>query len=154
MKIALFPGSFDPITKGHQSIVNRALPLFDKIIIGIGYNSTKKTLFSLEERKKWAELTFKNNPKIEVSTYEGLTVNYCKEVNAKYILRGLRNVNDFTFENNIAMMNMDMDNAVETIFLCTIPKFSAINSSIVRDIILNKGNASQFIPEEIKQYFC
>jgi pantetheine-phosphate adenylyltransferase len=148
-KVAVFPGSFDPVTKGHQSIIVRALPLFDKIIVAIGINSQKKYLFSLEQRKKWLEETFSGHSKIEIQTYEGLTVNFCRKINAQYILRGLRNPADFEFERNISQMNQSMEPNIETIFLVTCPEYSAINSTIVRDIISNKGNAKQFVPDEI-----
>ena len=150
MKIAIFPGSFDPITKGHQDIIERALPLFDKIIIAIGKNSAKKYHFSLEERTQFIELTFNNNPKIEVISYTGLTIDFCKSVNANYILRGIRNSADYMYENSIAQMNKAMDNDIETIFMPTIPELAAINSTIVRDILINGGNVEQFVPAAIK----
>ena len=150
MRIAVFPGSFDPITLGHQNIIERALPLFDKIIVAIGENSMKKYHFSLEQRKAFIELTFENIEKIEVATYTGLTIEFCNKVNAKYILRGLRNIADYTYENSIAQMNHSMNNNIETIFISTIPELSAINSTIVRDIIINGGDASQFVPAGIK----
>ncbi len=150
MKIAVFPGSFDPITLGHQDIITRAIPLFDKIIVAIGQNSLKKYHFSLEQRTQFINDTFSNNPTIEVSTYNGLTVDYCKEVNANFILRGIRNNADYTYENSIAQMNKAMNNNIEAIFMSTIPALSAINSTIVRDIIINGGDASQFVPAEIK----
>ena len=150
MKIAIFPGSFDPITKGHQDIIERALPLFDKIIIAIGKNSAKKYHFSLEERTQFIELTFNNNPKIEVISYTGLTIDFCKSVNANYILRGIRNSGDYMYENSIAQMNKAMDNDIETIFMPTIPELAAINSTIVRDILINGGNVEQFVPTAIK----
>jgi len=150
MKIAVFPGSFDPITKGHQDIIERALPLFDKIIVAIGTNSAKKYYFSLEQRTEFINLTFNNNSKIEVLTYKGLTIDFCKSVNANYILRGLRNSADYMYENNIAQMNKAMDNNIETIYIPTIPKLAAINSTIVRDILINGGNVEQFVPSPIK----
>ncbi len=153
MKIALFPGSFDPITKGHYDIIQRISPLFDKIVVGIGTNSSKKYLFSIEQRMNWIKKTFKENPKIEVKSYSGLTIDFCKEINAKHIIRGLRNVADYNFESSIAQMNFDMENSIETIFLQTTPTLSAINSTIVRDIIRNNGNAAQFVPENIKSDF-
>ena len=153
MKIALFPGSFDPITIGHEDIIRRALPLFDKIIIGIGVNTNKKYLFSLEQRTAWIKKVFENDEKIEVLSYEGLTISCCKKINATTIIRGLRNSSDYNYESNIAQMNQQLDAAVETIFLQTSPHLSAINSSIVRDIIINKGNASKFIPNAINQSF-
>jgi len=150
MKIAVFPGSFDPITRGHQNIIERAMPLFDKIIVAIGENSMKKYHFSLEQRTKFIHLTFKNNPNIEIENYNSLTIEFCKKVNASYILRGIRNSNDYNYENSIAQMNKAMDNSIETIFIPTIPELSAINSTIVRDIIINEGDPSEFIPEAIK----
>jgi pantetheine-phosphate adenylyltransferase len=150
MKIAVFPGSFDPITIGHQNIIERALPLFDKIIVAIGINSSKKYHFSLEKRTEFIQLTFKNNPKVEVLTYEGLTINFCKTVDARFILRGIRNGADYIYENNIAQMNKAMEKDIETIYLSTIPALSAINSTIVRDIIINNGDASQFVPAVLK----
>lgn len=153
MNIALFPGSFDPITKGHQSVILRSLPLFDKIVVAIGNNSSKKYLYSLEQRTHWINKTFKGESKIEVTTYSGLTIDYCKEIGAKYILRGLRNTADFNFENGIGQMNKAMNDDIETIFMLTTPELSAINSTIVRDIIINDGNASKFVPEEIKMDF-
>lgn len=151
MKIAVFPGSFDPITKGHQDIINRSLPLFDKVIVAIGINSTKKYHFNLEKRKELITKSFKNNPKIKIDTYNGLTIDYCNSVNSNYIIRGIRNVTDYNYENNIAQMNKAMNNQIETIFIPTLPEFSAINSTIVRDILINGGNIDQFIPTEIKE---
>lgn len=146
MKIAVFPGSFDPITKGHQDIIERVSPLFDKIIVAIGINSTKKYHFNLETRQEFITKTFENNPKIEVATYNGLTIDFCKNVNANYIVRGVRNVTDYNYENGIAQMNKAMENDIETLFIPTIPTLSAINSTIVRDILVNGGDISQFIP--------
>ncbi len=148
-KIAVFPGSFDPITKGHESIINRAIPLFDKIIVAVGINSEKKYFYSLEKRIQSLEVVFKNQPKVEIASYSGLTVDFCKKVNAKYILRGLRTSSDFEFERAIAQMNKSMMNEVETIFMLTTPEFSAISSSIVRDIIRNGGDATQFVPNGV-----
>lgn len=149
MKIAIFPGSFDPITLGHQNIVERALPLFDKIIVAIGINTLKKYHFTTEDRINFIKLTFNNNPKIEITTYQGLTVNFCKQQNANYILRGIRNANDYSYENPIAQMNKAMENGIETIFMTTIPELSAINSTIIRDILINGGNVNPFIPKEL-----
>ena len=148
-KIAIFPGSFSPFTVGHQSVVNRALPLFDKIIISIGINSEKNQYFSIEERLQWIKDVYGNNPKIEIKFYEGLTVNFCKKENANYILRGLRDSHDFKFEKGIAQMNKDLNKEVETIFIITPPEISHISSSIIRDIIKNGGDVSKFIPKEI-----
>ena len=148
-KIAVFPGSFSPFTIGHKSIIDRALPLFDKILIAIGINSEKKQYFSIEERMRWIKAVYKDNPKIEIKFYEGLTVDFCKKENAKFILRGLRNSHDFKFEKNTAQMNKDLNNDVETVFLITPPDISHISSTIIRDIIKNGGDVSRFIPKEI-----
>ena len=148
-KIAIFPGSFSPFTIGHQSIVDRALPLFDKIVISIGINSEKPEYFSIEERMQWIKDVYANNPKIEVKKYKGLTVDFCRKENANYILRGLRDSHDFKFEKNIAHMNKELNPNIETIFIITPPKISHISSSIIRDIIKNGGDISKFIPKEI-----
>jgi pantetheine-phosphate adenylyltransferase len=147
--IALFPGSFDPFTIGHESVVRRALPLFDKIIVAIGYNSAKSGFFPLEKRIKWIEEIFKGEKKIEVQSYEGLTANFCRKVGAKYLLRGLRTAADFEYERAIAQMNNMLDNDIETVFLLTKPEHSPISSTIVREIIRHGGNASQFVPKQI-----
>lgn len=149
MKIALFPGSFDPITKGHEDIVKRAIPLFDKIIVAIGQNSSKIYHFTSEKRKAFISDTFKNFPTVEVKEYSGLTVDFCKKENAQYILRGLRNPSDFEFEKSIAQMNRAMVPEIETVLILTAPEYSAISSTIVRDILKNGGNARQFVPEAI-----
>lgn len=148
-RIALFPGSFDPITKGHESIVLRALPLFEKIIIAIGVNDQKKGFFSLKHRCEWIKQVFKDYPKVEVITYEGLTVDLCKRLHIRYIIRGLRTSADFEFERSIGQMNKKMLPDLETVFLLTTPEYTALNSYIVRDIIRNGGDADQFIPEGI-----
>jgi pantetheine-phosphate adenylyltransferase len=148
-KIAIFPGSFDPFTIGHESIVRRALPLFDEIIIAIGYNSTKMGFFSLEKRDKWINQVFADEKKISVAKYEGLTVDFCKKNNANYILRGLRTSADFEFERGIGQMNKKLFPEIETIFYLTTPEHTPINSSIVRDIFKHGGDVSQFIPKQI-----
>ena len=148
-KIAIFPGSFSPFTIGHQSVINRALPLFDKIVISIGINAEKPQYFSVEERVQWIKNVYNNNPKIDVKQYKGLTVDFCKKENANYILRGLRDSHDFKFEKNIAHMNKELNSNIETIFIITPPKISHISSSIIRDIIKNGGDVSKFIPKEI-----
>lgn len=148
-KTALFPGSFDPITKGHESIILRALPLFDKIIVAIGINEQKKSFFPLEERKGWIQKVFADHPKVEVITYEGLTVNLCQKLDARYIIRGLRTSADFEFERSIGQMNKKMLPDIETVFLLTTPEYTALNSYIVRDIIRHGGDASSFIPEQV-----
>ena len=148
-RIAVFPGSFSPFTLGHKSVVDRSLPLFDKIIIAIGINSDKNEYFSIEEREKWIQDIYKDNPKIEVQFYEGLTVDFCEKAEAKYILRGLRDSNDFKYEKNIAQTNKNLNPKLETIFIITPPKMSHISSTIMRDIIKNGGDVSQFLPKEI-----
>ena len=149
-KIVIFPGSFSPFTLGHQSIVDRALPLFDKIIISIGVNADKNEYFSIDEREQWIKSVYKNNPKIEVKRYEELTVDFCDKIGAKYILRGLRNSHDFKYEKNIAQTNKDLNPDIETIFIIGPAKFSHISSTIIRDIIKNGGDISKFIPKEIE----
>lgn len=149
-KIAVFPGSFSPFTKGHQSIVNRALPLFDEIIISVGINSSKNDYFSIQEKVQWIENVFAKEDKVKVMRYEGLTIDHCIDVKANYILRGLRDSHDFKYEKGIAQMNHSMQNNIETIFIITESKYSHISSTLVRDIIKNGGDVSQFVPEEIK----
>ncbi|MCF8230820.1 MAG: pantetheine-phosphate adenylyltransferase [Bacteroidales bacterium] len=149
MKIAVFPGSFDPITIGHESIIRRALPLFDKIIVAIGENSEKKNLFCLEKRIEWLNKTFSGIDQIEVDSFQGLTVDYCRSVNARYILRGLRTSADFEFERSVGQVNKQMYNEVETIFMLTTPEQTAVNSSVVRDIFKHGGDIRPFIPSAI-----
>lgn len=147
--IAVFPGSFDPVTRGHESIVQRALPLFDSIIVAIGSNSTKSSMFPLEKRKQWLEQTFASNPKIKIIDYSSLTVELCRKYKAGYIIRGLRSVSDFEYESNIAKMNRMMEPGVETVFMLSLPEFSGIHSTIIREIIKHGGDVSQFIPSGI-----
>lgn len=151
MKRAVFPGSFDPITIGHQSVIQRALPLFDEIVVAIGDNSTKKSMFNLKQRKEWIIKSFGNNPKIRVESYSGLTIEYCKKMEAQYILRGLRTSADFEFERGIGQVNKLMDNNIETIFMLTSTAHTPISSSIVRDVVKHKGNISQLVPECIAE---
>lgn len=148
-KIALFPGSFDPITKGHKSIVERALPMFDKIVVAVGTNTAKNSVFPLEKRIEWIEKTFAQYDNVEVVTFNSLTVDFCRQIGAKYILRGLRNSTDFQYERNIARINQELDSEIETIFLMTKPDDAAISSSLVREILSFGRDVSQFIPEEI-----
>ncbi len=145
--IAIFPGSFDPITRGHENIILRAIPLFDKIIVSIGQNSEKKSYFSLERRMDFITSVFKDIPSIVVDKYSGLTVEYCKKVGAKYILRGLRTSADFEFERSIGQVNKKLYPGIETVFLLTLPEYTAINSSVVRDVFRHGGDISQFIPD-------
>lgn len=148
-RIALFPGSFDPFTKGHESVVRKAIPLFDKIVIGIGQNSSKHSLFSIENRMALIKQVFTDSPNIEVTHYEGLTVDFCKKLDSKYILRGLRNQNDYQYESNIAMMNQAIDQDILTVLIICDAQFAAINSTIVREIYKNGGDISQFLPSNI-----
>lgn len=149
-KTAVFPGSFDPFTVGHEAIVLKALNLFDRIIVAIGSNSKKQHLFPLEKRKAWIQEVFADHSKIEVDAYEGLTIDYCRKVGATYLIRGLRDSADFQFEKSIAQMNKAMYPELETIFLLTDPEFSAINSTILREIIRNGGNISRFLPVKMR----
>jgi len=148
-KIAVFPGSFDPFTIGHESIVKRALPMFDKIIIAVGFNAEKNGFFPIEKRMQWIKDVFKNEPKVTVEKYNGITVDFCKSVNAQYILRGLRTAADFEYERAIAQTNRMLNQEVESIFLLTTPEMTPINSTIVRDIVRHGGDASKFVPKEI-----
>ena len=148
-KVAVFPGSFDPFTIGHEAIVRRAFNLFDEIIIAIGANALKKSYYSLDVRKEMIGLVFKGDPRVKVSHYEGLTVNYCKTVGAEYLIRGLRTSADFEFERAIAQTNRVLNPNIESVFLLTVPEHSHVNSTIVRDIIKSGGDASAFVPQAI-----
>ncbi|MES2373096.1 MAG: pantetheine-phosphate adenylyltransferase [Bacteroidota bacterium] len=149
LRICLFPGTFDPVTLGHIDIINRAIPLFDKIYVGIGINSSKSPMFSAEQRMEWFKEIYKDTPNVESVIYDGLTVNYCKSINAHFILRGIRYVSDFEYEKTIADANRTLDPGIETIFLTGEPKYTSVASTIVRDIIRNGGNASPFLPEVV-----
>ena len=144
--IAVFPGSFDPFTRGHESIVRRVLPLFDKVIVAIGINVHKTYYFPLEKRKLWIEKTFKHEKKVHVESFTGLTIEFCRAMKASYIIRGLRTTTDLEFEKAIAQMNKAMADEIETIFILPTPELSAINSTIIRDIVRNGGDASRFVP--------
>jgi pantetheine-phosphate adenylyltransferase len=148
-KIAVFPGSFDPITRGHESIIRRALPVFDEIIIALGENLEKKSYFPLENRLSWLQLVFQDEPKVRIVTYSGLTVDLCVRMNAGYILRGLRTSADFEFERTIGLMNKAISPAIETVFFLSAPEYAALSSSVVRDILRNGGDVSKFVPEQI-----
>jgi len=150
-RICLFPGTFDPVTLGHVDIIDRALPLFDKMIVGIGLNASKSLMFSAEQRLQWIQEIYKEQPKVEGAIYEGLTVNYCKTIGARFILRGIRYVSDFEYEKTIADANRTLDPSIETIFLTGEPKYTSVASTIVRDIIRNGGNASPFLPDVVFQ---
>jgi pantetheine-phosphate adenylyltransferase len=148
-RITVFPGSFDPVTRGHESIIRRALPLFDKIIIGVGENGEKKPFFPVERRIAWLNQIFGNEPKIIILTYTGLTIELCRREKARFILRGLRTAADFEFERSIGQVNKLMYPAIDSVFLLSAPEYASVSSSIVRDIIRNGGDVKQFIPEGI-----
>jgi pantetheine-phosphate adenylyltransferase len=148
--IAVFPGSFDPVTRGHESIIRRAILLFDHIIVAIGENQEKKSFFTLEQRINWIRMVFANEPAVSVQSYQGLTVDFCTKMNAKFLLRGLRTSADFEFERSIGQINKNLNPSIETVFLLTTPEYTALNSSIVRDIIRNGGDPSQFVPDVVK----
>jgi len=148
-RICLFPGTFDPVTLGHVDIIDRALPLFDKVIIGIGRNANKAPMFTEEQRLGWLREIYKDDPKVEAVVYEGLTVECCKAVGANFILRGIRYVNDFEYEKAIADMNRSLDKHVETIFLTCLPQFTSVASTLVRDVLRNGGDVSQFLPKSV-----
>ena len=151
MKIAVFPGSFDPFTNGHKNIVERALPLFDQIIIAIGVNAEKKTMFSLEQRISDIESVFQNFQNVSVKEYTGLTIDFCKQQSAQFILRGVRNSIDFEYEKSIAQMNKEISNGIETIILCCDPEFSTISSTIIRDLHRNGHPISKYVPFSISK---
>lgn len=148
-RIAVFPGSFDPITQGHVSIVKRAAQLFDEIIVAIGVNADKKAMFPVEMRKQWIETVFKDLPEVHVELYQGLTIDFCRKVDANFILRGLRTAADFEFERGIGQVNKLLATKIETVFLLTEAKYTPISSSIVRDVIRHGGDVSFMVPEEI-----
>lgn len=149
MNKAVFPGSFDPITLGHMDIIQRGVKLFDEVVVAIGINADKKYMFSLEQRMKFIQETFKEEPKVKVITYEGLTIELCKKLEAPFILRGLRNPADFEFEKAIAHTNRKLSQ-IETVFLLTAAKTSYISSSIVRDVIRNGGDYTILVPDSVK----
>ncbi len=148
-RIAVYPGTFDPVTRGHEALVKRALPMFDEIWLAIGHNAKKQTMFSLEQRITWLEWVFKDEAKVKVDYFDGLTIQYCKKREATFILRGLRSSTDFEFERNIAQANQAMEPGIETVFLVSDPGLSAINSSIVRDIYRHGGDTRPFLPKGI-----
>jgi pantetheine-phosphate adenylyltransferase len=148
-RICLFPGTFDPLTLGHVDIINRALPLFDKIVVGIGLNAAKGPMFTPEQRLAWIREIYKDEPRVQGAIYDGLTVEYCKKIESQFILRGIRYVSDFEYEKTIADANRTLDPTIETIFLTGEPKYTSVASTIVRDIIRNGGDASPFLPDVI-----
>ncbi|MCF6404743.1 MULTISPECIES: pantetheine-phosphate adenylyltransferase [Chitinophaga] len=148
-RICLFPGTFDPITLGHTDVIDRSLDLFDEIVVGIGVNSAKTPMFSLEQRMQWIRDIYSHTPKVKVISYEGLTIKSCKEIGAQFILRGIRSIGDFEYEKAIADVNRMMDSSIETIFLSCSPRYSTLASSLVRDVLKYGGDASQLLPENI-----
>ncbi len=148
-RICLFPGTFDPLTLGHVDIINRALPLFDKIVVGIGSNTAKAPMFSDEQRLMWIKEIYKDEERVEGAVYAGLTIDFCKKIGAHFILRGIRYVSDFEYEKTIADANRTLDRSIETIFLTGEPKYTSVASTIVRDIIRNHGDSSHFLPEVV-----
>ena len=148
-RICLFPGTFDPLTLGHVDIINRALPLFDKIVVGIGLNAAKEPMFTAEQRLQWIRDIYKDEERVQGAVYEGLTIDYCKKIGANFILRGIRYVSDFEYEKTIADANRTLDRSIETIFLTGEPKYTSVASTIVRDILRNGGDASLFLPEVV-----
>lgn len=148
-RICLFPGTFDPVTLGHVDIVNRAMPLFDKIVIGVGLNAAKAPMFSADQRLQWINDIYKDEDKVVGAVYEGLTIDFCKTIGARFILRGIRYVSDFEYEKTIADANRTLDKTIETVFLTGEPKYTSVASTIVRDIIRNGGDAKYFLPEVV-----
>lgn len=148
-RLAVFPGSFDPLTRGHESVVLRALELFDKIIIGIGCNTEKKYLFPLEKRVEWVSEVFKAYKNIEVASYSGLTVEFCRQQHARFILRGLRTSADFEFERSVGQINKQIYNEIETVFFLALPEYNALSSSVVRDVYIHGGDISSFVPNKM-----
>lgn len=150
-RTCLFPGTFDPVTLGHIDIINRAIPLFDKLVIGIGRNANKIPMFTEEERLGWLQEIYAGEPKVSAILYDGLTVNCCKSVGANFILRGIRYVNDFEYEKAIADMNRSIDGHIETVFLTCLPQYTSVASTLVRDVLSNGGDVSQFLPAVVNQ---
>jgi pantetheine-phosphate adenylyltransferase len=148
-RIGLFPGTFDPITIGHQDIIDRSLPLFDKLFIGIGRNMNKEPMFSEDQRLQWIREIYKDNPKVDAVVYEGLTIRCCQQVGANFILRGIRYVNDFEYEKAIADMNRSLDPNIETVFLTCLPQYTSVASTLVRDVLKNGGDVLQFLPDVV-----
>jgi pantetheine-phosphate adenylyltransferase len=151
VRICLFPGTFDPVTLGHTDIIDRALPLFDKIVIGIGRNINKAPMFSDQQRIDWLNEIYAENANVEAVLYDGLTVNCCNEIGAKFILRGIRYVNDFEYEKAIADMNRSLADNIETVFLTCLPQFTSVASTLVRDVIRNGGDVSRFLPKAVNK---
>ena len=149
MRICLFPGTFDPLTLGHVDIINRALPLFDKIVVGIGINTSKAPMFTPEQRVDWIKEIYQDEERVEGAVYEGLTIDYCKKIGAHFILRGIRYVSDFEYEKTIADANRTLDRSIETVFLTCLPQYTSVASTLVRDVLKNGGDVSQFLPDVV-----
>jgi pantetheine-phosphate adenylyltransferase len=149
-KVAVFPGSFDPITKGHESVINRSLDLFDTIIVAIGNNSGKNCMFPIDQRMQWIKDVFNDEPRVKVESYEGLTTEFCKKNGAAFILRGLRTSADFEFERSISQVNKKLHPGIETVFMIALPELSDLSSSIIRDVYRNSGDITPFIPDRIR----
>ena len=150
-RIALFPGTFDPITIGHLDIISRSLSLFDKVVIGIGRNANKLPMFSEEQRLSWTKEIYKDNPQVDAVLYDGLTIKCCQQVGAHFIIRGIRYVNDFEYEKAIADMNRSLDHQIETVFLTCLPQYTSVASTLVRDVLRNGGDAMQFLPQVVAE---
>ncbi|MFM1931184.1 MAG: hypothetical protein RL226_487 [Bacteroidota bacterium] len=150
MRRAVFPGSFDPITRGHENIVRRAVALFDEIVVAVGSNSSKNSMFTLEQRLQWLNEVFQDEPKVRVDAYDGLTIDFCRKIEARFLLRGVRNGGDFEYERTIAQMTKYMAADIETVIFFTDPEFAAINSTVVREILRNNGDVSIFLPPHIR----
>jgi pantetheine-phosphate adenylyltransferase len=150
-RICLFPGTFDPITIGHLDIIHRSLSLFDKLVIGIGRNASKASMFTEKQRLEWIKEIYRDNPKVDAVVYEGLTVECCRKVGATYILRGIRYVNDFEYEKAIADMNRSLDSEIETLFLTCLPQYTSVASTLIRDVLRNGGDARPFLPEAVSR---
>ena len=149
MRIALFPGTFDPFTNGHLDIVQKGLTLFDEVIVAVGENASKKTMFDLDTRMSWINACFKDEPRVKVKHYSGLTIHFCKEVKTNFILRGLRTIGDFEYEKQIAMVNADLAPAVQSVFVLSEQKYTAVSSTVIRDLILHGGNYQPYLPEGV-----
>jgi len=148
-RTCLFPGTFDPITKGHVDVIRRSLDMFDELVIGVGVNSSKEPMFPMEQRIAWMQEIFKNEPRVRVASYSGLTIRFCQELGAKYMLRGIRSVGDFEYEKAIADMNRMLMPEVESVFLTTAPLYATVSSTLVRDLIRNGADVGLFVPEEV-----
>ena len=151
MRICLFPGTFDPVTLGHTDIIDRSLTMFDKLVIGIGKNANKTPMFSDEQRLEWVREIYKDDPRVDALVYEGLTADCCKSIGAHFILRGIRYVSDFEYEKAIADMNRSLDPSIETIFLTCLPQYTSVASTLVRDVLRNGGDVSQFLPDVVNE---